>query len=152
MNVILCLLYFPGRMCGRAMCKRLSRCMPEPVIAAAAENGKKKRPAHIRLAGGRRAEAHAENGKKKRPAHIRLAGGRAKAHAENGKKRGRLTLDWLADVPKLTPRTVKKRGRLTLDWLVDVPKLTLRTVKKRPAQIRLAGGRAEAHAENGKKN
>ena len=60
--------------------------MPEPVIAAAAENGKKKRPAHIRLAGGRRAEAHAENGKKKRPAHIRLAGGRAEAHAENGKK------------------------------------------------------------------
>jgi len=85
MNVILRLLYFPGRMCGRAMSKRLSRCMPEPVIAAAAENGKKKRPAHIRLAGGR-AEAHAENGKKKRPAQIRLAGGRAEAHAENGKK------------------------------------------------------------------
>ena len=60
--------------------------MPEPVIAAAAENGKKKRPAHIRLAGGR-AEAHAENGKKKRLAHIRLAGGRAEAHAENGKKK-----------------------------------------------------------------
>ena len=46
----------------------------------------------------------------------------------------------------------KKRGWLTFDWLADVPKLTLRTVKKRPAQIRLAGGRAEAHAENGKKN
>ncbi|MDD7089672.1 MAG: hypothetical protein PUI54_09000 [Bacteroidales bacterium] len=114
MNVILCLLYFPGRMCGRAMCKRLFRCMPEPVIAAAAENGKKrdqlkfdwladvpkltprtvkkKRPAQIRLAGGR-AEVHAENGKKKRPAHIRLAGGRAEAHAENGKKRGRLKLE-----------------------------------------------------------
>ena len=42
MNVILRLLYFPGRMCGRAMSKRLSRCMPEPVIAAAAENGKKR--------------------------------------------------------------------------------------------------------------
>ena len=42
--------------------------------------------------------------------------------------------------------------RLTFDWLADdVPKLTLRTVKKRPAHIRLAGGRAEAHAENGKK-
>ena len=68
------------------MCKRLSRCMPEPVIAAAAENGKKKRPAHIRLAGGR-----------------------AEAHAENGKKRGWLTFDWLADVPKLTLRTVKKK-------------------------------------------
>ena len=88
--------------------------MPEPVIAAAAENGKKRGRLSLDwLADVPKLTLRTV--KKKRPAHIRLPGGRAEAHAENGKKKGRLTLDWLADVPKLTPRTVKKRGRLKLE-------------------------------------
>ena len=62
--------------------------MPEPVIAAAAENGKKRG----------------------RLTFDWLADDVPKLTLRTVKKRGWLTFDWLADVPKLTLRTVKKEA------------------------------------------